>query len=449
MNKIVIDFFKNRYDPEKPILLAFSGGPDSLALLHLLIEFGRNFPLKLALAHVDHGWRKESAAEAEQIVKMAEQLQLPIHIKKLCPQEMKGNLESACREARFQFFASLCQDHGYQAVLLGHHADDVAETVLKRVLEGVTIPYLSALRPEAVLYGVKVWRPLLPVSKAQIQSWLHEKGLKGFHDKTNDDTKFLRAKFRIDILPYLSHMFGKEVSSGLCHVSEEACELRDYLDDQISSYLEQVVKGKLGDFLDLSQHYLKHRFELKYLIKQFCQQASFVLSRESVTKVAEFIIQKTANKSFVIGKGESSQILYVDRGRLFICGQFLPSLPLDAVKINKQGTTKFGPWKLVATALTGPMEEKLTDWKEVWSTGQGTVILPKDDYELASPQALQDASLLKKLSNHKVPAFLRQQIPVILKGNKVQHEFLSGKAEATNQGLKGDWIKLRISLLES
>lgn len=298
-------FFSAYLDEEKPVLLAFSGGPDSLALLHLLIEYRQKHSLSFALAHVDHGWREESGAEARQIEEMAAQLSVPFHLKKLQPAEMKAkNLEAACREERLLFFSALCQQYHYQAVLLGHHADDLAETVLKRTLEGVTLPYLAALRPEIALYGMKVWRPLLPFTKSKILSWLEERGLQGFVDKTNQDTRFMRARMRLDILPQLSEVFGKQVSSGLCQIAEEAGELRDYLDEKIQSYLDGILIVGEGCQLDLSQECPKHLFELKYLIRQFCKRAGFSLSRECVEKAAIFVLEGAFHKSFLTKKGE-------------------------------------------------------------------------------------------------------------------------------------------------
>lgn len=308
-------FLKNRHKKELPILVAFSGGPDSLALLHLLMEFSKTSPLKLAIAHVDHRWRAESQAEAHQISLMAHHLRLPFHLKTLNPTELVGNLEAACREERFQFFASLCREHGFQAVLLAHHADDLAETVLKRTLEGVTLPYLSALRPETTIHGMKVWRPLLSIPKSRILEWLLERKLQGFVDKTNMDTQYLRAKMRVQMLPYLSEMFGKRISSGLCQIAEEAGELRDYLDKQISPYLANIsVKDKQEYLLDLSAHCPKDLFELKYLIRQFCKESAFPLSRDCLNKAAGFVLEKSIHKYFLTKKGK----LHIDRGYLTI-----------------------------------------------------------------------------------------------------------------------------------
>lgn len=303
MLNVVVNFLKERCNGEKPVLLAFSGGPDSLALFHLLIESCH--AKKFAVAHVDHGWREESASEAREIASMAEKYQLTFHLKTLDPAAMSGNLESACREERYRFFASLCKEHDYQGVLLAHHADDVAETVLKRALEGVALPYLHALRPEVVIHGVKVWRPFLSVSKKQLLNWLEERKLKGFEDKTNLDPRFLRGRFRAQLLPYLSEMFGKKISSGLCQLSQEAGELRDYLDDRIAPYLDDLVDKGTGEYtLDLRKHCPSHLFELKYLIRQFCKKGDFMLSRDCVHKAAVFLLKKSFNKVFLTKHGK-------------------------------------------------------------------------------------------------------------------------------------------------
>jgi tRNA(Ile)-lysidine synthase len=309
-------FFKNRLNQELPLLLAFSGGPDSLALLHLFLEYQKTHPVRLALAHIDHGWRAESASEAVQIASMAKQLGLVLHQKTLDPETIQGNLEAACREARLKYFVSLCQEYNYQAVLLAHHADDVAETVLKRALEGVTLPYLAAIRSEMIMEGVKVWRPLVTCSKKDLQNWLNQKGLKGFDDATNRDPKYMRARFRVQIIPYLSEVFGKKVDSGLCQISQEASELREYLDERIQPYLNRMIHSPEEYRLDLAGECPQSLFELKYLIRQFCKKSSFALSRQSVQKAAEFLQQKVPKKCFVMGRGEFKRFLWVDRGCL-------------------------------------------------------------------------------------------------------------------------------------
>jgi tRNA(Ile)-lysidine synthase len=215
MENLLSDFLECNYIPGKPILLALSGGPDSLALFHLLVDCQKKMPLQLGVAHIDHGWRPESPREAEQLKHLVEHYHLPFHLKKLDPSRLKGNLEDASRRERLAFYRHLCSEYGYQAVLLGHQRDDQAETVLKRILEGASLPFLAGLEERTYLDGLMLWRPLLRISKRQIVYWLQERGIKAFEDSTNLDPKFLRGRFRSVIVPQLSKDFGKQVEGNL------------------------------------------------------------------------------------------------------------------------------------------------------------------------------------------------------------------------------------------
>ena len=296
MKKKLSNFLRKYRREGDRLLLACSGGPDSLALLHLLHEERVAF----GVAHVDHGWRKESGDEAEQLRALCEELGHPFYCRKLDPSGIKGNLEAACRNARLAFFKEICEAEGYRAVLLGHHANDKAETVLKRALEGATLTALTGPQEVSVVEGVVLWRPLLHVRKKEILAWIKERGLAPFHDVTNDDPRYLRARFRQQILPGLAEQFGKEIDTALCHLGNQAEELSDYLDSRVAPYL-CVAKE-----LDLSEKMPAHDVELKHLIRRFCQREKIALSREQVGTVVSLLRAKKANKK--VGG------LMVDRG---------------------------------------------------------------------------------------------------------------------------------------
>jgi len=313
----VVSFLKQYSDSSLPTLLAFSGGPDSLAMLHNLLQYReRNPEFAFALAHVDHGWRVESGCEADLIKGMAKDFNVPIHIKQLNPDEMKGNLESVCREARLQFFAELCAECGYQAVILGHHADDLAETVLKRTLEGASLSRLGGMQPEVVMDKMKLWRPFLSVKKQQLLSWLEEHGLKGFEDPTNEDPRFLRARFRTRILPALASEFGKEITTVLCRLGHESHELRHYLDGKVSRYLDRIIESPFGVLLDLSNDCPSAELEVKHLIRSFCEKTSFAISREGLDSATKIFMNGGVDKRIEQG----GKCLCIDRHRLFIAG---------------------------------------------------------------------------------------------------------------------------------
>jgi tRNA(Ile)-lysidine synthase len=302
-------FLLHHYDPEKPLLLGFSGGPDSLALLHLLLAFRKEHPLNLHLAHVDHGWRSESGEEADQLQQEAIRLGLPFHLKRLSPSHFSGNLEAACRRERRRFFRELTLEHRFQAVLLAHHSDDQAETVLKFILEGRELPFLGGIAAVASEEELTLWRPLLSTTKKEIEQYLARLALSPIRDSTNLDPRFLRGRFRTAIIPQLSETFGKEVSGSLCRLGEEAQQLRSYLEEKIAPCLAKAVEGVQGLQLDLSPFMPMARLELKLVIRTLAERQGIFLSRESIATAIELVEKRAANRQI-------NQSLQVDRQRL-------------------------------------------------------------------------------------------------------------------------------------
>src|SRR5580700_9872206 len=186
-------FLSLRLVSKKPLLIGYSGGPDSKALLYLLLECRRFFSFELHVAHLDHGWREESRKEAQEIQDEIELLGLTFHLKSLSMKDFyTGNSEQQGREYRFDFFSQIYSELGAQALLLGHQADDQAETILKRVFEGASFFSLTGLSMETTFCNMRIWRPLLKLEKKTILQWLAKKGLNHFTDATNFQKRFLR-----------------------------------------------------------------------------------------------------------------------------------------------------------------------------------------------------------------------------------------------------------------
>lgn len=300
LSKLISDFFKRNSLDEAPVLVAFSGGPDSMALLHLLME--QKNGVKFALAHVDHRWRPESSEEARQISEMAKQYGLTLHLKVLDPESLKGNLEAACRNERLKFFKALCAEHGYKAVLMGHHQDDQAETVLKRLFEGSSLMNLTAMPPSGEMDGLNIWRPLLKAKKRDLQEYLSKKGVTAFNDPTNYNEKFLRARMRTKILPQLSHEFGKEIGGSLAFIAEEVGELNELLENRINHYFQHITNTMEGVCLDLSSDFPTTIFEIKLVIRRFCEFCEIPLSRDSIQLAAFHLKDGVGPRRFESGK---------------------------------------------------------------------------------------------------------------------------------------------------
>lgn len=420
------DFLIRTCPSLSPLLLALSGGPDSLCLFYALLLIRERHGIPFHVAHVDHRWRQESQQEAEALHQLALQHQVPFHLKVLDPAILKGNLELACREERYDFFAQLCKDIPFQGVLTGHHQDDQAETVFKRLLEGTHWSRWEGLQQESVMKGVRVLRPLLGMTKKDIQQWLTEKNLQAFEDPSNRHLQFLRARLRETIFPRLNKEFGKRVQNSLITLGEEARELREYFDCLLVPLLDQMIEGPWGSYLDLQRLIPHSLLEVKYLLRLICQQKGFFLSRDIIEQAAQSLYVGKANQLFVMG----TQQIWMDRRRIFILSSNREEKE-DQFRQLSLGTHQMGRWKIEVVEANGPSHSPQTSWKEAWK-GHLQIDLPIGNYQIGIKKILdkeiENIGRLKKQWNQaKVPAFLYYHFPLIWEGEKICHEFLTGK----------------------
>ncbi len=282
--------FLQDYPTQEPFLLALSGGPDSLSLFYLLVKEKVDF----SVAHVDHGWRTSSQQESEALKELCQRWEVPFHLKKI---ELTGpNLEERCRLERLAFFHSL----GYQFVLLGHHADDQAETVLKRVFEGARLTKLRGLRPINQVEGVTLLRPLLGIHKKTIIAWLEKQNLTFFEDETNRDPRFLRSRLREQILPQLSKIFGKQITSSLCLLAQRATELDDFVATLIERY--PIVRDENGAWIDFNKSPPQTLFEWKMIVSNLFEKERVAISAPTLEMVVKHLSQKSCHKRLRIKK---------------------------------------------------------------------------------------------------------------------------------------------------
>ncbi len=304
----VQSFLKKHWDRTSPLLLGYSGGPDSKALLYAL----RTANVPLHIAHLDHGWRKESAQEAELCGQEAAALGYPFHSSRLEHQALR-NQEEAARDARETFFASIFQKIPFQALLLAHQSDDLAETVLKRVLEGAHLPSLGGMRPISQKRGIEIWRPLLAHPKKKLLAYLKKKNLIPLNDPTNQDPQFLRSRFRLTLLPEATKALGKGVTQNLCCLSERSLELDDYLHKKLSPLLTKLLEMN-GDTVSIPESLLAplERLERRYLLRKIFQKKDFSLARAPLEKILDWLEQKDICRTIK----HSSYLFTIHRGSI-------------------------------------------------------------------------------------------------------------------------------------
>lgn len=213
------------------LVVGVSGGVDSIVLSHLLKgRLKRISPARLHLAHLDHGLRgADSTADAAFVVAFAERLGVTATVERIAVGELAGregrNLEAVARRERYDFFLRVAREVGAGFVATGHTQSDQAETVLLRILRGASPDGAAGILPERPLGegAVRVVRPLLDVTRAEILDYARRHDLEFREDATNADVSFARNRLRHDILPRLEGI-NPDAVGRLAEFAEQAAE---------------------------------------------------------------------------------------------------------------------------------------------------------------------------------------------------------------------------------
>ncbi len=217
---------------EDKILVAVSGGPDSLALLLQLNGLKTGWGLALHIAHMDHMLRPDSGKDAFFVKKLGEKLRIPVTIKSvnLKARHIRGSMEELAREERFDFLINLAREIKADKIALGHNLDDQAETVLMRLLRGTGLSGLSGISAKRNIRGVIFIRPLLETRRREIESFLKRKKIKPRIDSTNKEDIFMRNKIRHNLIPLLKKKYNQNISEVLANLAESVSYDYEYLD---------------------------------------------------------------------------------------------------------------------------------------------------------------------------------------------------------------------------
>ncbi len=250
----VSEFVKTQdlFSPGDRVLVAVSGGPDSVALLDVLHSLREEWGLHLEVAHVQHGMRGEEGREdARFVADLARSLNLPFHLKEVSVPDIKrsagkGNLEALARDERYGFFAAIAQERDLNKIATAHTLDDQAETVLMWFLRGCGTKGLAGIAPlhrrasQNADSAPALVRPLLGVSKPEILDYLSERQLVYRMDRTNEDPAMLRNWIRLELLPRISDRIDAHWPQRL---ARQAALLRD--EDVFMDGLAKIELDKL------------------------------------------------------------------------------------------------------------------------------------------------------------------------------------------------------------
>ena len=292
---------KGYFNRHKKILVAVSGGADSMSLLHFLYNHQKDLDIQLGIAHVNHKQRQESEHEEAYLRHWAEEHKVPFHYS-----AFSGKFsENAARTFRYEFFKQVMKDYDYSALVTAHHADDQAETIFMRLLRGSRLRHLtgiSAIRP----FGTgQIIRPFLHLTKAQLPVTFH------FEDRSNTSLAYLRNRIRLSYLPTLSQENPK-IKEHLCLLAEEIGLLEQALGEltkdisitDLSVFQQQsdavqlfLLQNYLDSFPDLQLSKGQFNQLISYLRKNASGKMPLKNGYELVKTQTYFLIRKEASIS--------------------------------------------------------------------------------------------------------------------------------------------------------
>ncbi len=232
------------FERNQRLLVAVSGGQDSLCLIKLLLDLQPKWGWHLAIAHCDHRWRPDSQANANHVENLAKTWGISFYLQ-TATQPL--NSEAAARNWRYEALSAIALKNHYNCVVTGHTASDRAETLLYNLIRGTGADGLQALSWERLLTNdILLVRPLLELTRTQTGLFCQEFQLLIWEDSTNLDLKYARNRIRQQLLPYLREHFNSQVESALAQTAELLQAEVEYLEQVAHQLRLEAIGGKWG-----------------------------------------------------------------------------------------------------------------------------------------------------------------------------------------------------------
>jgi tRNA(Ile)-lysidine synthase len=408
--------------PGSVVVVGVSGGTDSLALLHILLALRSRLSFKVHVATLDHGWRGQSGADDVQfVVAQCAAWDVPVTSGTMDPQQR--TTEQTARTARYDFLADVARQVGAARVAVAHHADDQTETVLMHVLRGSGLQGLTGMKFSAPLPGhphLTLIRPLLAVSRADLEAYCQAHNLHPRQDTTNLDPGYLRNRLRLDIMPQL-RATNPQLDQALTQLAAIAAVQQDYMQQQLQAVIAhhaQVTHDRIT--LDAGVFAQLHpALQQQYILWAAAQVSGVDLTYRHVTQAIELAHTGQVGQRVPLpGKVQ----LRLDYHTLVIertdAPAPLPDQPLlspeTMLTVTVPGETPLpdADWVLYASP------EPLSRWPSAQLKLKPNQIVrlrtrqPGDKFE---PWGLHGhtQTLKKWLIDHKIPSILRSRLPLI------------------------------------
>lgn len=279
---------RHLFEHNQRLLIAVSGGQDSLCLIKLLLDLQSKWGWYLGIAHCDHRWRPDSQANANHVENLAKTWGISFYLETA---NQPVNSEATARDWRYQALSAIAQANNYQYIVTGHTASDRAETLLYNLIRGTGADGLQALTWQRPLTtGIILVRPLLEITRTQTEQFCQEFKLPIWEDSTNQDLQYARNRIRQELIPYLRENFNPQVESALAQTAELLQAEVEYLEKTAQQLREQAMSWGIEHEEDSLTPFLPLRLNRRVL-----QKAPLALQRRVMRQVLQQILTDAAS----------------------------------------------------------------------------------------------------------------------------------------------------------
>ncbi len=428
--KKVIDYIKQNklINKKDRVLIAFSGGPDSVCLLNILNEAKEILDIDIGAAHINHMLRGEEAYADEEYVKsFCEERKIPCYVKRVDVNEYaeknKMSSEMAGRKARYDFFEEILKEKQYNKIATAHNANDQAETVIFRMIRGSGIEGLGGIRN---CRDNKIIRPILCLSREEVEYYIKDKGLSPRIDKTNFEKIYNRNKIRLDILPYIKENFNKNIIETLNRMALQLQKDNAFLEEEAHKLYDKYCTDKDEYFIIKKDTFISNEAIVTRVVRKAFAEYSKQNFDFEMKHVYEIIglAQKGTGRIINMPNNIIAENVY---GDIYLKRKFCNNCKdeISPVVINKfcidDYSVKFNKYSIKFKVLENK-EEKIENMQKDCFTRyfnfdkiENTItIRTRQNGDKIRPLGMKCNKKLKDIFiNMKIPKELRNQIPII------------------------------------
>jgi len=399
------------------VLVAVSGGPDSLALLHALHALAPAWRLDLHVAHYDHRLREGSGADASFVTDAARRLGLPCTVGSADPEPRPRGLspEEAARERRLRFLEDVSETQRCTRIATGHTLDDQAETVLMRLISGAGRRGLAGIPPVREPYI----RPLIDRERSDVEAYCTALGLRPVRDPTNQSLAFPRNVVRGDLMPIVRARLNANAAEAIGRASDLLRDEDAFLDTVAQDAV--VVSHEAGHVaLDVAALRSLHVAVQRRVVR--LALGGTPIAAAHVDRVLALSVSGRSGDAIDLPQGLNARLEY---GSLLLGGRLPPVPPIQPVPLVIPGRTQVGSWGVVTANVLERRPDSWPDGKErcvvdLDRLAEPIVVRSRHRGDRFHPLGMTGTrSVADVLADAKTPRAMRDRVPIVTAGDAV------------------------------